>query len=315
MAAARKFLESSHAAMLVTDKPVVSVNGSATLEDVFRTIVANNVTAVPVCDEKTHRFVGFLQTSDLLADIVEFCSLFTGDFSEFQQEFGHFQEFLDALSHDRAVDVLAIAARHPYKAVRPAENLMSVFRALIADETSRIAIEDRPGHALAIVTQSSIVKLVHAQQAVFAELLQTTVQASAFGIKPVVSVSEDQPLVEGLKLMHAHGLSALAVVDAEGALLTTLTTSDVRAVLSRSNFCFFQLTVMQFVQLSRNTQLKDSPGALVVFPETPLSGVISLLASSGRHRVFVVDGTTRAPCGVITLRDVMAYILALPAMA
>lgn len=44
----------------------------------FYLLVTRGFQALPVFDKSTNQFVGFLKLADLLADIVDFCSLFKG---------------------------------------------------------------------------------------------------------------------------------------------------------------------------------------------------------------------------------------------
>ncbi len=50
-------------------------------------------------------------------------------------------------------------------------------------------------------------------------------------------------------------------------------------------------------------------------PETPLTEVVARLARAKVHRLFVTDAHTGALVGVVTLRDIVAHIMANPALA
>lgn len=301
-------------ALCVNAPPVVTVTSGTPVVQAFRTLVENRFSSVPVFDEAAHKVVGYLQLGDLLADIVEFCKIFSGEFDQFKREFGNFQEFLDALSYDRTSDVLTLASRNAYVAVPPETAMLDMLHLLTYNETSRVTLEAGPGNLVGIITQSTIVRMLHHHADIFATVLEGTVAETGFGLKPVFCVKEDQPLLSALELMKAHDLSAVGVTDSEGArLLTTLTTSDMRAVLSRKNFSFFSLTTMEFVLLSRQMSSKDSPALLAAHPDTPLIEVVSRLASSKRHRIFITDAETNAPLGVITVRDILMHLLRHPA--
>lgn len=127
---------------------------------------------------------------------------------------------------------------------------------MVDSGATRLAVQDAPNHLSGIITQSSMVKVLHTHQALFSLVLKGTIEETGFGLKKVFCVREDDPLIIALRLMRTHSVSAVGILDGEGRLLTTLTTSDLRALFSRTNFGFFQLTAMQFVQLSRQTQSK-----------------------------------------------------------
>jgi CBS domain-containing protein len=59
--AARSLLEKSNLGSLAHHQHVVTIKGSDTLEDAFRTLVMHKITAAPVQDPETHEFLGYLE--------------------------------------------------------------------------------------------------------------------------------------------------------------------------------------------------------------------------------------------------------------
>ncbi len=70
--------------------------------------------------------------------------------------------------------------------------------------------------------------------------------------------------------------------------------------------------MLEFVQRSRGLDgPSEKPAVVTVTPNVPLYDVVHKLAKTGLHRLYVVDPEHK-PIGVISLKDVLRYVLQHP---
>ncbi|MFM7676439.1 MAG: CBS domain-containing protein [Synechococcus sp.] len=140
---------------------------------------------------------------------------------------------------------------------------------------------------------------------------------------PVLSVREESPLQEAVKLMSEHHVSALAVVDGEGALVGELTEQDLMvresgfqpgpyvllldAVIYLRNPLNWDREVHQVLGSQVGEVMSTSPHTCA--PELSLPEAARLLHERSTQRLFVLDDQRR-PSGVLTRGDVVRALAA-----
>jgi CBS domain-containing protein len=140
---------------------------------------------------------------------------------------------------------------------------------------------------------------------------------------PVLSVREESPLQEAVKLMSEHHVSALAVVDGEGALVGELTEQDLMvresgfqpgpyvllldAVIYLRNPLNWDREVHQVLGSRVGEVMSTSPHTCP--PGLSLPEAARLLHERSTQRLFVLDDQRR-PSGVLTRGDVVRALAA-----
>ena len=169
------------------------------------------------------------------------------------------------------------------------------------------------GRVIQIISQSAVVQLLH--ERLKNDVLPDTPMNSGVGIKEVFSVSENDKAREAFEMMVEKNISAVAVLDTDGELLSCISTKDIR-VLPRIESAGLEgtnpldLTAREFVSLVRRMLEKDGKthAACVTVPaNASLSLVLGKMAVTKVHRVFIVDDNHKA-VGVISSSDVL-YVL------
>jgi len=132
------------------------------------------------------------------------------------------------------------------------------------------------------------------------------------GIKEVLGVGENDKARDAFDMMVEKNISAVAVFDVDGALLSCISTKDIR-VLPRIESAGLDgvnpldLTAREFVSLVRLATEKDGKthAACVAVPvDSSLSVVLGKMAATKVHRVFIVHQDRRA-VGVISASDII----------
>jgi CBS domain-containing protein len=123
----------------------------------------------------------------------------------------------------------------------------------------------------------------------------------AYASNPVVQVSGDARLGEALRRMEESGVSALAVVGAESALVGVLSRTD----LVRAGNLRAVMAGCERVLSLPNLRARDrmvSP-ALTIGPDAPMREAAARMVEARAHRIFVVE--RGRPVGVVSTTDLM----------
>lgn len=110
----------------------------------------------------------------------------------------------------------------------------------------------------------------------------------------VVTASEDTPFHEVVRLLEAHRISALPVLDAEGRVVGVVSEADLLPRADRPPRL-----------LAR--ELMTSP-AITTTVDQPIQAAARLMVDCGVKRLPVVDGRGR-PLGVLSRGDVVRVLL------
>jgi len=111
------------------------------------------------------------------------------------------------------------------------------------------------------------------------------------------------------KLNHSY-VSALAVVDQEGKLVSTLFTSDLRFITSDVLHKMSNMTVHDFLTSGRKGNDLRKPVLIDEFTHGIMNAVSRMLLSQ-THRLWLVDDL-KAPIGVITMSDIFRVLARRP---
>ena len=185
---------------------------------------------------------------------------------------------------------------------------------------------------------------------------KTPRNSGGFGLRPVLTVdAETQMAKDAFRLIIENGVSAVAVLDEDKKLLSSITTKDIRlfksmeeAALQRlsaerskreeggedggadadadaggdgerherirdkqSTLALMDLSCGDFVSTvemtASNKGITMAP-AVVVNQDTAIRKMISRLALTKKHRVFIVDDN-RTPIGIVSVSDIAKLLV------
>jgi len=140
---------------------------------------------------------------------------------------------------------------------------------------------------------------------------------SELGFKPkkVFAVKETALAIDAFKLMSEQKITGITILDNDGAIITNVSSKDLRNVLSDPHFFeMLQLPVERFVSdLKTKTFLHD---AETMYPKicckfnSKFGEVLHKLAATRIHRIYVVEAND-CPVSVISLHDIILKVLEL----
>ncbi len=134
-------------------------------------------------------------------------------------------------------------------------------------------------------------------------------------LKDVLGVSSKSSTMEAIKLLSENKskVSAIAIFDDNGELLSTMTATDI--CIAIANNIELDIPVLSFVKATRTNFIfarrhgRDFPGAVVVHPESSVHHVIEKLAATKLHRLFVTETSSERCIGVVSLKDIVRLLV------
>ena len=187
---------------------------------------------------------------------------------------------------------------------------MTVAKQLALAGCHRVCIVDIEGEIVGIASQSCIIRFLNTHRNKLGTVGSTTVgDVATCGTSPVLSVQTTQTVLDALRVMSAHDLLGLAVVDAtNGRLVANTLASDFKHLLQDPSATSMDMPIVDFLSRVRGHDVTTAEHApAMVRPSDTLAQVVAQLATHAVHRVYVV-GETGAPARVISLTDILAYI-------
>lgn len=192
------------------------------------------------------------------------------------------------------------------QSARPDWSLGQVLDTLLNADFTGLPVVDGRGRPVGIITDGDLVyragipirvRLLAEFPAGEISALKASLaakQAQDIMSSPVLSVGQDQYLLEAVELMNKRGLRRLPVVEASGALAGMLSRVDIFQAIGQGAHTARALrqsgVVLDAPERVGEVMRRDTPA---VAPETPLEQVIALLGNSAVERVAVVDGQGR----------------------
>ena len=195
----------------IMSQPVVTVPVQATVAEALTLLRKHHLKRLPVVDD-AGQLAGLLTRSDILRELA-FEQARVGD----QTAFFDWGVRVGAVEIEPAVTV---AATTPLSALLPLLQRALQMRAVVVDEA---------GHAIGMISESDLLTRVVPSQrtAVMAALrkpgqldsLHLTQQAADLMTTPVLTVTADSAAFDAIRLLMAHQIKRLPVVDANGQVI------------------------------------------------------------------------------------------------
>ncbi|MES1907752.1 MAG: hypothetical protein MHM6MM_000810 [Cercozoa sp. M6MM] len=267
-------LHSTTAASLVTEQQIVTVQYNASIEEAVQKLKKNSLQAVPVMKE--NECLGFVDVSDILAYVVSVVPADLEDYLTLIAQ-GTTQR---AMAWPQVSQIVDRSGADPYVPVfveTPLSQLLNLFG---AGQVHRVLLVNREQQPSAIVSQTDIVKFVASQfvRGDIKNMAAKSLTELGFAPKSVISVLETESVVEVLKKMAAQKVTAVAVTNAEGALVANFSASDLFNLYDKAT-PQFQAPVREFLEQYSERSLAP----ICVRVEQSFAEVAAVFAEQGLH--------------------------------
>jgi len=280
-----------------SSSPLIFITENTTLQECLSLLTTKQILSAPVFNTIEHRFVGILDKYEIMSYIA-FASWKPSSNVTLQQFVAKTDLF------QPACNLLGTRGEPAYDDVKSLWIQKSTTSALetlemIGKGVYRLLVEESGTHRL--LSQSDLVSFLHRNIHKFGSAKDKTVQ-EAFKKKQVHTITTKRSALDGFQTMRLQQVSAVPVIDDNGALLATLSGSDLRG------FCYEKmadvlLPILEFLNLQHGGAVKPS----ITCKSTDSVGhVIEQFVSNHVHRLWVVDDNNH-PTGVVSLGDVALY--------
>jgi len=286
---------------------VIVVKGSQTPYEGFKALVDNNVLSVPVYDPTTKKYTGFLDIKDLVSFVV---------FVDDDQKSDVPQNLHELIMHGcklfkvplDGVTVTYLSRRNQLHPVSPSSSLLDVCE-ILASGVHRVPVMDN-GEIVNIVSQSSIIQFLQQHHKELAPLTSKKISEIKIGSKPVVTVNKSTPAIDAFRLMDNKKISGLAVVDEGGRFVGNTSASDLKLFMQTLSLEILKQPISQFLNTLRQESIDIRVPTISVTSHDTVQTVISKLASTKIHKLFVADDSDGyKPKLVISITDILKYLL------
>lgn len=321
-------------------------------QDAFGTLLTHNLLCAPVWDAQQGGYLGFFDVNDALSISydIDLISQATGDSDQAKQSMRttavQVFEVFNRANQIRNPDLEA-----PWIAVGPFVSMKDVIP-ILAKQSRRVPIVDpESGKVVKIISQMDVARTMHLlagsqREADWPEMLRKTPASTGIGIKPVVTITEEQEAREAFKQMIDRNVSCVGVVDDEGKLIGCISNKDIQVVMrglqqnkpppssgkigsvpvsaqtrqpgrfsiaasTTSDRDFFGMLAMMFVAEVRKETERDGRIHVAVCELTPdatFKEIIDKISMTGHHRVFLID-EEHHPVGLVSVADICGLVL------
>ncbi len=307
---------------------VVEVSASEKPVDAANKMWKHDLLAVPVYDDQVeNKYIGFFDMRDILRailnvkqdDRVETPASTEEENEDFEEDVIR-QTLQDLSLHgdddNEEMTLVSLAKKRPAYCCSPDDSLLHLCTLLAQSDCRRVLIcpNGKHGRCTDMVSRSTLIQYF-ASHVPTSDLHETLEKAGIDYRKRVVSIDDDATAQQAFELILQHKLYGLAVVDAEGGLVGNTSARDIKlvALYPQTNTNAFDLDIMSFLagvrqEDSVNTGKKAKYPACNVRESSTVGHVLSLLAKTGYHRVFVTN-TYMEPVGVISELDILRFVL------
>eukprot|EP01089_Gocevia_fonbrunei_P017390 TRINITY_DN5628_c0_g1_i3.p1 TRINITY_DN5628_c0_g1~~TRINITY_DN5628_c0_g1_i3.p1 ORF type:complete len:297 (+),score=31.95 TRINITY_DN5628_c0_g1_i3:138-1028(+) len=270
---------------LVTSQNVVSLKLDDFVKTALKEFSENRILSIPLTKNNDTQCLGFVDILDIVSHMIKSCSDKT--------------RFLDTPLEN----IINKSNRNLFATV-PSDTKVIEVLSLFATGIHRVAVVGEG--SIKVLSQTDLLPFIASTK--YCESVHYKTVGELKLIKQwIYFISSRQTMLNGLKKLDEHKVSALGVVDGSGKLIENLSASDIRHVrpeLLTKEIC---LPVKKFMKKHRSKQHWNSPLGFC-YENTPFAEALHSLMKYKYHRLWVVDSQFR-PIGVITLTDVCAVLM------
>jgi len=280
------------------ERSLVFADSKMTIQECSELLAKYNILSVPIRNQEENRFVGIVDTFDILRFIV-----FGKCYLELAKEglYKTFENFrVSEYSSMKVEELLQLFDRPKHlNLVDPKDSmtkLMQIFSTSAAHRALMIAPDPR------IICQTDVVKYLYMKSIGDAILKKTLCDLGLDKDQIVVTAKKADRALDAFRKMHIKEVHAIAVVDENGKLFGTLSSSDLRGI-SADQLLSVMTPTAEFI--------KGTSQNVVCVASDTLGNVMKKVMDHQVHRVWIINDK-QEPIGVVALGDIIRCFLPVP---
>ncbi|KAJ3105411.1 AMP-activated serine/threonine-protein kinase regulatory subunit [Phlyctochytrium planicorne] len=285
---------------LLLNQPLVKLDPGETIAEVLRKFKRHNISSAPICTSNLEYVL-----VDLM-DIIAFLS-------NCYVTIGH-SEFIAQASTMMGVTCSQISdfsGCNPTLSVPISSPIEEVVRRMMVSRTHRMVLVEKKEESGGIEGVEELVHLVTQSNLVEFVLLNldrlhphpdaTLKELGFFGTSPVVCCEETATVIDVFGTMNRVRITALPAQNKAGTITGILTIRDIR-MLTVETLPDLLLTVKDFLK-------KYRPSHILGNVSMTLRDLVRSISINAFHHLFFVRESTGLPTHVITLTDILKYVI------
>jgi 5'-AMP-activated protein kinase regulatory gamma subunit len=283
-------------------KNVISVTSTDSIVDAFEKMIQHQILSLPVYDQEKHSFTSFIDVLDIL-------SLALKLFSEDELYMGHLSKLFEFRT-ETCGEVADLSGRDPFLPVESTSSLLTLIQHMIKHKLHRIPCVDANGNMVALVTQMDVMKFLSDNIGKLGELATSKVEKLQLGFGQVYAVTPDQRAIDAFKMIKDMRVSGVCVVDHNGIIIGNISASDLKLIGYDGKFISrLLMRVEEFLKLIPRDESIPIQGPICVRGDTTFEEVLAKILITRIHRIYIIDGASLRPSGVISPSEIMKSLL------
>jgi len=275
-------------------RSMITVNKNTTVHETLKILYDTGILSVPVTDQNIHSYpkhiAGFVDLLDILAYLIHICEAYSVTYSTPPA-------LASAFMNKPVGDLIDYSSRDRFKTVLEEDDILTVMEVL-GRGSHRVGVVNVLSDIQNLISQSDIVKLIAANLYLLGVDANKQIQDLGFGGRRLVVLNASETALNSFKLMSQAKVSAAPIVNEQGALVGTLSVSDLKGLVAES---FENLVGTTLAFSEKHHYVQHAP--LVCSPKDTFAQVVTNVAQSRKHRVWVVDNDYK-PLGVLSHTDI-----------
>jgi len=286
-----------HEVLRQKEHDLVFADSKMTIQQCSELLAKYNVLSVPVKNLQENRFIGIVDTFDILRFIV-----FGKTYLEMPKEglYKTFENFrISEYATMKVEELIQLFDRpkHLY-IVDPNDKLTKLMQIFSTSDAHRALVKTPEPR---IICQTDVVRYLEG----YPVMEKTLSELGLDKDQTVITVRSFDRALDAFRKMHIKDVHAVAVVDENGKLFGTLSSSDLRGIPA-DRLLKVMVPTAEFIKSSQKNQ-----NVTCVTSDT-LGSVMKKVRDCRVHRVWMIN-ENQEPIGVVALGDIIRCFLSTPA--
>ncbi|KAL6046382.1 cell separation during budding [Balamuthia mandrillaris] len=298
---------------------VVWVNSRSTVGEVLALLSQHRILSCPVWEPSSNQCLGFVSMIDMVALLLTLAEHLGPSFARSPpqgrdvsvEEEVRLEEQRRLWRTQQARNVVDLSRRNPIVPLEYDSSLKDAIQLLVQGiHQVPVLTRNRDG-IQSILSQFLLVKYFSEHMDMFGDKPKLTVQQIMESwSKPVVSIEEDERVIDALRMIRDMYVSAVAVVDHQKRIVGVISASDMPNLAPDAGLNHLLYTSCKdFIKRARSSNQLVVPKVVSCTPTETLGMVVQKAVDNRVHRVFVVTSHSGLSkdilIGILSLRDIL----------
>ncbi|ETW87270.1 hypothetical protein HETIRDRAFT_306671 [Heterobasidion irregulare TC 32-1] len=303
---------------------LIVLDSELEVKKALQCLLTNGVVSAPLWNSERSQFAGMFTVSDIIHLIQYYYHTSSYDNAAADVETFRLESLRD-IEKELGVATPPLLYEHPNS------SLYDAARVLIHSHARRLPLLDydsETGHEVivSVLTQYRLLKFISINCTKEMQSLHLPLRKLGIGTyisKPLFSTDDGEmppghnryhpiatatlstTVFDVVHMFSERGISAVPIVDENGVVVNLYETVDVITLVKLGAYQSLDLTISEAL----NQRSPDFPGVVICTGADSLGTLLQLIKKRRVHRLVVVEGDKGRLLGVLTLSDVLRYVI------